>query len=259
MTSKISPLCFLCKNPIQGGYHIVSHCDAIDMYHKECFELVKDSEQTYDRDCQCYSVLSNRSRGDGDRKGIYKVSYGSTSTFVSCSERCAKKARSLAISPTCLTCGLKKEKMFLCSKCKNAKYCSVECQRVDWKKIHRSVCDKYHVPENPHNKNGDEQCQKCGILDGTDKVDKMKVYSYYRKPKKTKLLIRALCADCLEREKIYCMYCGIICADKKEYQACEGTCKFYVVTCSQKCRDAFARDPVLGSAGILTINPGMHC
>ena len=47
---------------------------------------------------------------------------GSTSS-VSCCFKCEKPARDLKV----------------CSRCRRARYCSVECQRSDWKQ-HKSIC-----------------------------------------------------------------------------------------------------------------------
>ena len=40
----------------------------------------------------------------------------------------------------CWSCGKEEEEIKKCSKCKFAKYCSRECQRSDWKQIHKELC-----------------------------------------------------------------------------------------------------------------------
>ena len=37
---------------------------------------------------------------------------------------------------------VERSKMFCCTRCGEANYCSVECQRADWKKRHKQVCGK---------------------------------------------------------------------------------------------------------------------
>jgi hypothetical protein len=34
----------------------------------------------------------------------------------------------------------KKQKLYRCSACKSVQYCSADCQRTDWKRIHRTLC-----------------------------------------------------------------------------------------------------------------------
>lgn len=43
-------------------------------------------------------------------------------------------------SESCSVCMKKTETMKRCSRCKNVRYCSVECQKEDWIKQHKEVC-----------------------------------------------------------------------------------------------------------------------
>jgi hypothetical protein len=56
-------------------------------------------------------------------------------------ERREKKAKQV----TCDTCKKRSSytKMKKCSRCRNATYCSVECQKQDWNR-HKTECQKRH-------------------------------------------------------------------------------------------------------------------
>ena len=47
----------------------------------------------------------------------------------------------LCFNRTCTSRGVERSKMFSCSRCGRANYCSVECQRADWKAHKEAICD----------------------------------------------------------------------------------------------------------------------
>ena len=42
----------------------------------------------------------------------------------------------------CTVCNAASDSLKICSACKNATYCSIECQRKDWKDGHKIQCKK---------------------------------------------------------------------------------------------------------------------
>src|SRR5687768_18397886 len=46
---------------------------------------------------------------------------------------------SVSFNKVCLVCGIETPKMKSCSRCRVAKYCSIECQRSDWS-THKRLC-----------------------------------------------------------------------------------------------------------------------
>ncbi|KAF7792042.1 hypothetical protein EIP86_003069 [Pleurotus ostreatoroseus] len=61
------------------------------------------------------------------------------------------QVRKICNNPKCLTVKMKKKreedipdiKMMCCSRCKVATYCSVECQRADWKRHKQDPCKPF--------------------------------------------------------------------------------------------------------------------
>jgi hypothetical protein len=49
-------------------------------------------------------------------------------------------------------------KMQMCSRCKNTKYCSSECQKIDWRKNHKDTCIESKSTKHQHKKS-----RKCII------------------------------------------------------------------------------------------------
>ena len=45
----------------------------------------------------------------------------------------------VSLSQPCCNCGVRVEKIFLCSKCNTSKYCSKECQKGQWS-AHKALC-----------------------------------------------------------------------------------------------------------------------
>jgi len=64
-----------------------------------------------------------------------------------CLSRKQKDVRKEAATMCCFYClnDYSQEKMYLCSRCRLASYCSRECQRKDYEFEHRQVCDQYVV------------------------------------------------------------------------------------------------------------------
>ncbi len=46
----------------------------------------------------------------------------------------------IAADTTCAHCGVSAAKIMRCTRCKKARYCSVDCQKAAWAKGHKSVC-----------------------------------------------------------------------------------------------------------------------
>lgn len=51
-------------------------------------------------------------------------------------------------SRVCATCGAEDMELLQCSKCKQRYYCSVECQRVDWRS-HKRSCHRLDTQRTP--------------------------------------------------------------------------------------------------------------
>jgi len=107
-----------------------------------------------------------------------------------------EKSKKLLVPANCEVCGTKNRNMYYCSKCKSIKYCSVECQRADWKK-HKPVCDPSYLPQENLAKN----CYKCSHK--LSPPQKIKAISYRKKPEESSTVVRTLCNTCeLDVKKI---------------------------------------------------------
>ena len=92
-----------------------------------------------------YSKVIELERADGNTL----VSYYRKRIPCSCLDEKYKKVKSLkkmgfCYNPSCSHPDrrVERSKMFCCTRCGEANYCSVECQRADWKKKHGQLCGK---------------------------------------------------------------------------------------------------------------------
>ena len=98
---------------------------------------------------QCKNICK---RGDGI--SMKSPEYDGDFIFVTCSEKCtqktwkeirkkAKQTNSLCLM-ICVYCKKPADNMKKCSKCRVMHYCSVDCQKADWK-THKLICKPAHV------------------------------------------------------------------------------------------------------------------
>ena len=67
--------------------------------------------------------------------------------------------------PVCAACGVETGKLLTCARCRSVWYCSADCQRAHWKKVHKRECGKATASAKPPSaQDGDlEDGSECAI------------------------------------------------------------------------------------------------
>jgi len=194
--------------------------------HESCFSKLEGSALASACDVICW-ICTNRAKSEHILRNRDTIA-------MSCSEECKKTYTEFYSSGICKTCENYSSDLSKCSRCKNVNYCSVNCQKKDWKR-HKKVCSESYFDTSDH------KCILCKcIIKDTAFYG---VYVYNKMYKGSKYTDK-YCSNCrIDMTRYKCSRCSKRCEHRANTEPCVFGDGILVMNpfCSVGCRIRFAR------------------